>query len=241
MEEATSAELSPPRPLEADTAALPGRDLAEELHETEYPALVRFLLLHGASWNEAQDAAQDAFTQMCAPGVAIRYPKAWLRTVAWRSWVAQQVRLEDSCAEPPEPRALVRWQTPAHAAELGEEARRVTALLLRLPAKQRAAMAWHLDGFTTQESARAMGTTQAAVRQNLARARAALRLGLGLEGGGVDDVREDGRNARREQRDPPRHRRAVRQAREQNQDHHQEQDQEYVRADERRDVRGERQ
>ncbi|MGA4837949.1 RNA polymerase sigma factor [Streptomyces sp. G45] len=182
MEETASAELSPPRPLEAESAALPGRELAEELHQTEYPALVRFLLLHGASWSEAQDAAQDAFTQMCAPGVAIRYPKAWLRTVAWRSWVTQQVRPEDTCAQPPEPRVVVRWQTPAHAAELDEEARRVTALLLELPAKQRAAMAWHLDGFTTQESARAMGTTQAAVRQNLARARAALRTGLGLEG-----------------------------------------------------------
>ncbi|WP_282791452.1 sigma factor-like helix-turn-helix DNA-binding protein [Streptomyces sp. CC224B] len=251
MEEATSAELSPPRPLEADTAALPGRDLAEELHETEYPALVRFLLLHGASWNEAQDAAQDAFTQMCAPGVAIRYPKAWLRTVAWRSWVAQQVRLEDSCAEPPEPRALVRWQTPAHAAELGEEARRVTALLLRLPAKQRAAMAWHLDGFTTQESARAMGTTQAAVRQNLARARAALRVGLGLEGGGVDDVREDGRDACREQQGPPRPRRAAGHQqgqalnrdrdRDGGQNYDHEHEQGHVREDERRDVRGERQ
>ncbi|MEU9313617.1 sigma-70 region 4 domain-containing protein [Streptomyces sp. NPDC048256] len=60
------------------------------------------------------------------------------------------------------------------------------ALLLQLPAKQRAAMAWHLDGFTTEESARAMGTTQA-VRQNLARARAALKEGLRLEGRYVNE------------------------------------------------------
>jgi RNA polymerase sigma-70 factor (ECF subfamily) len=58
----------------------------------------------------------------------------------------------------------------------------VIALLLQLPAKQRAAMAWHLDGFTTEESARAMGTTQPAVRQNLPRARAALKEGMRLEG-----------------------------------------------------------
>lgn len=58
----------------------------------------------------------------------------------------------------------------------------MVSLLLQLLAKQRAAMAWHLDGFTTEESARAMGTTQAAVRQNLTRARAALREGLHLEG-----------------------------------------------------------
>ncbi|WAZ19719.1 sigma-70 family RNA polymerase sigma factor [Streptomyces cinnabarinus] len=182
MEDALSTDVDLAEDVETTTAPLPGIELAEALHHEQYPALVRFLLLHGASWAEAQDAAQDAFTQMCAPGVSLTHPRAWLRTVAWRSWVSQQVKPEDACAEMPEPRASLRWQTPAHAAELGEEERRVISLLLCLPAKQRAALAWHLDGFTTQESARAMGTTQAAVRQNLARARAALRQGLGLEG-----------------------------------------------------------
>ncbi|MFL1897506.1 sigma factor-like helix-turn-helix DNA-binding protein [Streptomyces tauricus] len=51
-------------------------------------------------------------------------------------------------------------------------------------------MAWHLDGFTTEESARAMGTTQAAVRQNLTRARAALKQGLRLEGRFIDERRK---------------------------------------------------
>ncbi|MFB6675088.1 RNA polymerase sigma factor [Streptomyces sp. NPDC056390] len=170
-------------PLEVPSVAMPGRELAEALHHAQYPALVRFLLLHGASWTEAQDAAQDAFTQMCTPGLSITYPKAWLRKVAWRSWVRQQVKLEDTCAQPPEPSVALRWSTPDQAAEVGEEERRVIALLLKLPAKQRAAMAWHLDGFTSEESARAMGTTQDAVRQNLSRARASLKQGLGLEGG----------------------------------------------------------
>ncbi|MGW1768933.1 RNA polymerase sigma factor [Streptomyces sp. NPDC002073] len=171
-------------PLEAPAPPLPGRELAEALHHEQYPALVRFLLLAGASWPEAQDAAQDAFTKMCTPGLAITYPKAWLRTVAWRSWVSQQVRPEEACADLPEPHhTSLRWQTPAQAAEIGEEERQVIAQLLKLPSKQRAALAWTLDGFTTEESARAMGTTQAAVRQNLTRARAALKAGLGLESG----------------------------------------------------------
>lgn len=190
VDDAVSTDLHLAEPLETAVTPLPGIQLAGALHDEQYPALVRFLLLQGASWAESQDAAQDAFTQMCAPGVTITYPRAWLRTVAWRSWVSQQVKLEETFADLPEPKLGLRWQTPAHAAELGEEERQVISLLQHLPAKQRAAMAWHLDGFTTEESARAMGTTQAAVRQNLARARAALKQGLRLEGRFIDERRK---------------------------------------------------
>lgn len=76
MEDTASAELRVSDPLEQlPPADLQGRDLAEDLHHAEYPGLVRFLLLHGASWNEAQDAAQDAFTQMCRPGTSIGTPR----------------------------------------------------------------------------------------------------------------------------------------------------------------------
>ncbi|MFB8053516.1 RNA polymerase sigma factor [Streptomyces parvus] len=168
---------------------LQGRDLAEDLHHAEFPGLVRFLLLHGASWSEAQDAAQDAFTQMCRPGTSIRYPKAWLRTVAWRSWLRQQVR-EEPCEEVPD-RPTAHWDSPAHAVELGVEERRVIEMLLSLPSKQRAALAWTLDGFTTQESAAAMGISPEAARQNLSRARATLKTRLGLEGSGYEAAEED--------------------------------------------------
>ncbi|MDT9698319.1 sigma-70 family RNA polymerase sigma factor [Streptomyces sp. P17] len=154
MEDALSTEVGLAHDVETTSAPLPGIELAEALHHEQYPALVRFLLLHGASWAEAQDAAQDAFTQMCAPALSLTHPRAWLRTVAWRSWVSQQVKPEDAYAEMPEPRASLRWQTPAHAAELGEEERRVISLLLQLPAKQRAAMAWHLDSTTSRRSSR---------------------------------------------------------------------------------------
>lgn len=179
VDEALSDEVSLTYLAEQDVA-VPGRELAEELHDKEYAGLVRFLLLQGATWAEAQDAAQEAFTSMCRPGTRITRARAWLRTVAWRSWIKQQVRWEDSCADMHEAHLSLKWDTPAHAAELCEEARHVVRLLSGLPPKQRAAMAWHMDGFTTEESARAMGTSSAAVRQNLARARAALKAGLGL-------------------------------------------------------------
>ncbi|UUY52409.1 hypothetical protein NRK68_34655 (plasmid) [Streptomyces yangpuensis] len=138
MEDAASPELlvdgmPDVQPLEAPAIALPGRELAEALHHDQYPALVRFLLFAGASWPEAQDAAQDAFTKMCTPGLTISRPIAWLRTVAWRSWVSQKVRPEDAFAELPEPEVSLRWHTPAQAAEIGEEGRQVMAQLLKLP------------------------------------------------------------------------------------------------------------
>lgn len=102
MEDAFTTDVDLAEPLEAATVPLPGIELAEALHHDQYPALVRFLLMQCASWAEAQ----DAFTQMCVPGLSITYPRAWLRTVAWRSWVSQQVKLEESCAEMPEPQAL---------------------------------------------------------------------------------------------------------------------------------------
>lgn len=190
MEDAASAELRVSDPLKHQPVPdLQGRDLAEALHHAEYPGLMRFLLLHGASWNEAQDAAQDAFTQMCRPGTNIRYPKAWLRKVAWRSWLRQQV-WEEPCADVPEA-LTAHWQTPAHAAELGVEERRVIEVLMTLPAKQRAALAWTLDGFTAQECAEAMGITPEAARQNLSRARATLKVRLGLEATGHKDEEEE--------------------------------------------------
>ncbi|MEV0937755.1 hypothetical protein ACIBMX_48655 [Streptomyces phaeochromogenes] len=121
MEDALSTDIDLADHVETHAAPLPGIELAEALHYKQYPALVRFLLLHGASWAEAQDAAQDAFTQMCAPGLSLTHPRAWLRTVAWRSWVSQQVKPEDARAEMPEPPTDLRWQTPDHAAELEVE------------------------------------------------------------------------------------------------------------------------
>lgn len=76
MEDAAEAELRVSDPLDRFSPVdLQGKDLAEDLHHAEFPGLVRFLLLHGASWSEAQDDAQDAFTQMCRPGTSIRYPR----------------------------------------------------------------------------------------------------------------------------------------------------------------------
>jgi RNA polymerase sigma factor (sigma-70 family) len=163
---------------------------AEALHRAEYVPLLRFLLYQGASWNEAQDATQEAFAALCAPGALaeIAHPRAWLRSAAYRIWLRQDVR----SPEAPYPDLLEHqasadedWHTPLAAVELAEDHRRVLAALQALPPKQRAVMACHLDGFATHEIAAAMNIEPSAVRQNLARARACLKrhLGLAAEGG----------------------------------------------------------
>ncbi|WP_308315694.1 sigma-70 family RNA polymerase sigma factor [Streptomyces sp. ISL-100] len=107
----------------------------------------------------------------------MRSPRSWLRTVAWRCYLRQAVRVEapDELVAERCDRARPDWRTPLEAAELSEQQRRVLGLLFRLPVRQRAVMAWHLDGFSTKEIAEAMGTREDAVRQNLVRARHTLR------------------------------------------------------------------
>ncbi|WP_327250093.1 RNA polymerase sigma factor [Streptomyces sp. NBC_01320] len=72
------------------------------------------------------------------------------------------------------------WRTPLQATELNEQQRHVLHTLLQLPFKQRSVMAWHLDGFSTAEIAESMGLEQAAVLQNLSRARRTLKQQLGI-------------------------------------------------------------
>lgn len=148
-----------------------------EQYRQERPLLIRFLLRQGASFDEAQDAVHTAFLCWSQSRSTVRSPRAWLRTVAWRSYLRQAVRVEVPEEEVVERCDRMRpdWRTPLEAAELGEQHRHVLALLLRLPARQRGVMAWHLDGFSTKEIAEALGMREDAVRQNLARARRTLR------------------------------------------------------------------
>ncbi|MEV6756783.1 sigma-70 family RNA polymerase sigma factor [Streptomyces sp. NPDC051214] len=113
----------------------------------------------------------------------VERPRAWLRTVALRAFLRQAVNHRERPQQDlvdEQSAALVDWHTPLEAAELTEQQREVFSALVQLPFKQRCALAWQLDGFTTEEIADAMGTTQAAVLQNLSRGRRALKDQLGI-------------------------------------------------------------
>jgi DNA-directed RNA polymerase specialized sigma24 family protein len=69
--------------------------------------------------------------------------------------------------------------SPETTLEISERTRAVHKMLMSLPLSQRIAMAWTADGFSVTEIAKATSTTPAAVRKNLQRARAAMKLLLG--------------------------------------------------------------
>ncbi|MEV4246711.1 sigma factor-like helix-turn-helix DNA-binding protein [Streptosporangium canum] len=72
---------------------------------------------------------------------------------------------------------------PDAALELSEGAQRVVRLIATLSPSQRMVMAWHMDGYSTEETAAHLKMRKAAVRQNLARARSALKEKLTRKGG----------------------------------------------------------
>lgn len=152
------------------------------MYRAELAGLVRHVMFHGASTEQAWDAAQSAFSQAYPVWSRIRVPRAWLRTVAvrayWRSAVPETPT--DAPPEHPDP-ASDRGLTPV---ELGEQERLVLRALAGLPVKQRQVMAWTIDGYAPAEIADALGEDPAAVRQNLRRARK--NLASTLEGSGKD-------------------------------------------------------
>lgn len=154
-----------------------------QFYEQHMAKLIRHLMRQGANGHEAADAAQAAFTEAFVKWETIEYPAAWLRLVAIRLYLRKPARREDLTHEFPE---LPGGVCPLRSVELKEEETRVYAALATLPPLQRAALAWHLDGFTTSEIGTALGMTHQAVRQNLSRGRARLKTTLlsATDGGG---------------------------------------------------------
>ncbi|MFF5720731.1 RNA polymerase sigma factor [Streptomyces buecherae] len=166
------------QPTEPAAAADEGtREDFARYYRQHRAGLTRFVMRHGAGPHEAADAAQAAFIEAFRSWHHIDHRAAWLRTVALRMFLRQSVRPEEELTDAAPERAV--GCGPLEAVVLREQQARVYAALGRLPGKQRQVMAWYLDGISTDEMAAALEMTPAAVRQNLARARAHLRQHLG--------------------------------------------------------------
>lgn len=155
------------------------------LYTQEAKPLFGFLLKLGAASPElAADIVQATFEDAIPKWTTMANRRAWLRTVATRKlWKAQDTsrEREDPTDQLPDREQLMparqysQLVRPDVQLEISEEAQRVIRYITQLPNRQRAILAWHLDGYPTEEIADQLGMTHAAVRQNLSRARGTLK------------------------------------------------------------------
>jgi RNA polymerase sigma factor (sigma-70 family) len=142
-----------------------------DFYGRELPALVRFVMRHGADVEEAVDAAQTAFVRALVRWDMIYNPRAWLRRVAYHEYLRRLREINELIDDPPD---LPGPLPPDAHLDIDEQTRNVYMALSQLPYKQRQIMSWHYDGFSHAEIATELGMTEGAVRQNLHRARRAL-------------------------------------------------------------------
>ena len=179
-ENAATAVLSAPAPAPGSAGVLAPAEQQPDFgtcYRQQLPGLVWFVMSLGATAEEAADAAQAAFAAAYPVWDTIRYPQAWLRRVAQRAHCRRRSSREVPVASAPEHAGPL---SAAGEVELRAEAREVLAALAALPPGQRQVMAWHVDGFSPAEIACELGTSQAAIRQSLAKARKNLRRQLGI-------------------------------------------------------------
>lgn len=187
--------LGAPRLVRQRTAAppvsAPRQDGAEnraefgECYRAEITRLVGFLMAAGADADEAWDAAQTAFARAWEQWSSIHTnPRAWLRTTSYRVFLRQVPDRESrrGRAAPDKPDVAL---TPEQMAQLAQSTAAVRELLGGLPYAQRVALALRMDGFSYDDIAEITDKTEAAARQNVSRAKAALRARLTVAEGGT--------------------------------------------------------
>lgn len=138
-------------------------------YRSEFSRVSAFLMMAGATTEDASDAVQDAFMHAYRVWDSITSPKAWIRTVAFRELLRKR-----RGAAIPDPEG--DYDAPAQdAAGHSIEHDEVIRLLSLLPRNQRAVLALYYDGFTRAEIAEVLGIGPATVGVHLHRARAHLR------------------------------------------------------------------
>ena len=137
----------------------------EDLYRAEHDRLWRSLLAFSGSPEVASDAMAEAFAQALRRPDELRDPRRWVWRAAFRI-AAGELKT----------RSRMRGPIPETAYEMEEPARELIAALRRLSAKQRLAVVLHdAAGYPAGEIAGLIGSTPAAVRVHLVRARRRLR------------------------------------------------------------------
>ena len=151
-----------------------------DFYDAHYHRVVRFLMHFGASLLDAQDAAQEAFTESYDLMTgnpdrwqAVNNKAAWIRTVALRRYKrppGSRKRLLTVSHEIPDTPA----PSPGHD-ELTAQAQFVLHALHSLGEEERTVIAFDLDDIPVADTAGALGITQQQVRDIRKKARANLK------------------------------------------------------------------
>jgi RNA polymerase sigma factor (sigma-70 family) len=143
----------------------------EQFFEVEYGPVLAFLCKAGFEYHIADDATAYAMAEAFPVWRALTNPRSWVRTAAYRDAVRSARARRDELS-----RLISQGHTQSdrdgtesfHLLELHDE---LLQVLGQLVGRQKEVMAWHLDGFTTDEISIATGLPQSTVRSNLRHAR----------------------------------------------------------------------
>ncbi len=167
-------------------AARSGRTAESAVHdayETDRDMVFRRVV--GATRDEAvaDDIVQDVFARLLIEVRAGRAPDnlgGWLHRAAMNAVISRARHAEVERRYQPALLGPETTDSPEHAAEQREDARRMQTALSALPSTDRAAILLAANGASGAEIARRLGRTELAARTLLCRARARLRRDLAM-------------------------------------------------------------
>lgn len=175
---------SPASPALRDLESLSSMEEFAAFYDREAMRLLGFVMKLGSDAHLAADIVQSTFEDALRAWATINNHRAWVRRVATR----KLMRARDPARRREEPvddlldseQPLLPGQgghllRPDLVVEFSDKTRRVLQLVAELPPAQRTVMAWAMDEYTTDEIATLLHMTPAAVRQNLSRARTAMK------------------------------------------------------------------
>jgi RNA polymerase sigma-70 factor (ECF subfamily) len=154
------------RRVDRPPAGVSRMEQIERLYRERGDRIWRGLLAFAGDPEVASDAVAEAFAQVLRRGEEVRDPERWVWRAAFRIAAGE---LKDR-------RRTVETTTAIESYEMEEPARDLVVALGSLSERQRASVILHdAAGYSAREVAKIVGSTEAAVRVHLMRARRRLQ------------------------------------------------------------------
>ena len=159
----------------------------DEFFRANFRPVVGLLLSMGANLEEAQDAAQEAMTEVAQRWDTIRNPRAYVRTVARNAYYKMNV--DEAKLRSPnsgmtrvdlDPDAMVDTEVLEEWIITLTEVDAVLNVIQKLPERQRETLALYLSGMSPLEISQQLGRNPATVRSNLRHGLKALKETLAI-------------------------------------------------------------